>query len=419
MSVDHLRWFAEEARRAYGRTIPQQVNGKRHLVVKTPIGVVAAISPWNFPLVLAVRKIAPALAAGCTVVLKPASATPLCALAFAECAEAAGLPPSVLQVVLGRASEIAAEFLENPLCRKITFTGSTEVGQSLIKGAAAGVKPLSLELGGHAPYLVFADANFDRAVEQVMIAKFRNTGQSCIAANRIYVERPIYEAFLKRFVEQARALPVGEGLTPGVQVGPVINETGLKKALEHIEDAVRRGALRLLCGGKRLNQPGWFLEPTVLADVPETALCMTEETFAPVAAVCPFDTEQEAIDRANASPFGLAAYASTQDMGRCFRLMESLEAGTLGINDGAPTSSHAPFGGFKHSGWGRELQSRKEWTASWKPSTSPSDCSAARRNAMSAPAIASGPSWCPASPWPCRGQPKIILRPSIQIDLCG
>lgn len=354
MSVDHLLWFAEEACRSYGRIVPPQVQGKRHLVVRTPIGVVAAISPWNFPLVLAVRKIAPALAAGCPVILKPASATPLCALLFAECVEAAGLPPSVFQVVLGRAAEIAGEFLANSLCRKISFTGSTEVGQTLIRGAANDIKPLSLELGGHAPVLVFADADLDQAVETAMVAKFRNTGQSCIAANRIYVQQEIYSEFLARFTQRAATLKVGDGLEPGVQIGPVINEAGLNKALEHIADAQHRGA-RCLCGGKRLDRPGWFLEPTVLADVPESAACMTEETFAPVAAVGSFQTEQEAIDRANATPFGLSAYACTRDLGRVFRLVESLEAGTIGINDGAPTSSHCPFGGVKHSGWGREL----------------------------------------------------------------
>jgi len=356
MSIDHLLWFAEEARRVYGRVVSPQAQGKRHLVIKTPIGVVAAISPWNFPLVLAVRKIAPALAAGCPVVLKPASATPLCALLFAECVEAAGLPAGVFQVVLGRASEIADEFLENPLCRKITFTGSTEVGQLLIRGAARGIKPLSLELGGHAPVLIFADADLDRAVETALVAKFRNSGQSCIAANRIYVQQEIYPEFLERFTRQARELKVGDGLEPGVQVGPVINQEGLDKALAHIADARNLGA-RCLCGGRRLDRPGWFLEPTVLADVAEGAACMKEETFAPVAAVCSFKTEEEAVERANASPFGLSAYACTRDLGRAFRLMEALEAGTIGINDGAPTTSQCPFGGVKHSGWGRELGS--------------------------------------------------------------
>jgi succinate-semialdehyde dehydrogenase/glutarate-semialdehyde dehydrogenase len=356
LSVDHLRWFAEEARRAYGRIVPHQTDGKRHLIMKTPMGVVGAISPWNFPLVLALRKVAPALAAGCTVILKPASATPLCAVALAECVAAAQLPKGVFQLVAGSAGEIAAEFLENPLCRKITFTGSTQVGRQLIQGAAPGIKPLSLELGGHAPLLVFEDADLDAAVEGAMITKFRNTGQSCIASNRIYVQRPIYAKFLEQFAEKTRALKTGDGLEAGVQVGPLINEAGLMQALAHIEDAVKRGA-RLLCGGKRINRPGWFLEPTILADVPGDAVCMNEETFAPVAPVCAFDTEAEGIERANGSCYGLSAYAFTRDLQRAFRLMESLEAGTIGLNDSVPSTSNCPFGGFKQSGWGRELGS--------------------------------------------------------------
>jgi succinate-semialdehyde dehydrogenase/glutarate-semialdehyde dehydrogenase len=356
MTTDHLRWFAEEARRAYGRIVPNQVEGKRHLVVKTPMGVVAAISPWNFPLVLAVRKIAPALAAGNTVILKPASATPVCALLFAECVAEAKLPNGVFQVVAGPAGEIAREFLDNPRCRKITFTGSTEVGKALIQGAANQVKPLSLELGGHAPVLVFEDADLDVAVEGVMITKFRNTGQSCIASNRIYVQRSIYAKFLEKFVQQTRALKTGDGFEDGVLVGPLINEEGLTKALTHIQDATRRGA-RLLCGGHRISRKGYFLEPTVLAEVPPEAVCMSEETFAPVAPVVPFEDEAEAVARANASPYGLSAYAFTRDLKRAFRLMELLEAGTLGINDGVPTTSQCPFGGVKQSGWGRELGS--------------------------------------------------------------
>ncbi len=354
MSADHLRWFAEEARRVYGRTIPNQVDSKRHVVIKTPMGVVGAISPWNFPLLLAARKVAPALAAGCTVILKPASATPLSAVALAECAEVAKAPAGVFQLVLGRSAEIAQEFLDNPLCRKITFTGSTEVGRTLIRGAAADIKPLSLELGGHAPVLVFDDADLRAAVEGAMMAKFRNTGQSCIAANRIYVQRPIYEKFLQLFTERTRAMKVGDGMKDGVEIGPLINQEGVAKAAEHIEDAVRRGA-RLLCGGKRIEGQGWFLEPTVLADVPPDAMCMSEETFAPVAAVCPFDTESEAVKQANSSPYGLSAYAFTRDLSRAWRLMESLEAGTIAINDGVPSTSQCPFGGVKQSGWGREL----------------------------------------------------------------
>ena len=354
MTVDHLRWFAEEARRAYGRVVPNQVDGKRHLVIKTPMGVVAAIGPWNFPLVLVVRKIAPALAAGNTVILKPASATPVCSMLFAECVAEAKLPNGVFQVVAGPARDMAQEFLDNPLCRKISFTGSTEVGKSLIQGAANLVKPLSLELGGHAPVLVFEDADLNVAVEGAMITKFRNTGQSCIASNRIFVQRSVYPQFLEKFVQQARALKTGDGFEDGVLVGPLINEDGLNKALEHIRDAVKRGA-RLMCGGKRIDRKGFFLEPTVLADVPAEAACMSEETFAPVAPVVPFDDEAEAIARANASPYGLSAYAFTRDLKRTFRLMEALEAGTIGINDGVPTTSQCPFGGFKQSGWGREL----------------------------------------------------------------
>jgi succinate-semialdehyde dehydrogenase/glutarate-semialdehyde dehydrogenase len=354
MSVDHLRWFAEEGKRTYGRTIPHQVDGKRHLVVKTPIGVVAAISPWNFPLVLAVRKLAPALAAGCPVVLKPASSTPLSVVALAECIESAGLPRGVFQFVVGRASEIAAEFLENPRCRKISFTGSTEVGRELIRGAANSVKPLSLELGGLNPVLVFADADLNRAVEGAAIAKFRNTGQSCIAANRIYVQRGIYAEFLEAFVAKVRGMKTGDGLEAGVEIGPLVNEEGLNSALKLIEDAKRRGA-RVLAGGKRAHRKGWFLEPTVLADVPPDAACMREEIFAPVAAISPFDTEEEGIELANGSQFGLSAYAFTRDLSRGFRLMEKLESGMLGLNDGVPTTSQAPFGGVKQSGWGREL----------------------------------------------------------------
>ncbi|MEI6669618.1 MAG: NAD-dependent succinate-semialdehyde dehydrogenase [Acidobacteriota bacterium] len=355
MSVDHLRWFAEEARRAYGRIVPNQVDGKRHLVVKTPMGVVGAISPWNFPLVLAVRKVAPAMAAGCTVVLKPASQTPVCAVLLAECVHAAGVPPGVFQVVVGPSAAFGDELLANPRCRKITFTGSTEVGRILIRGAAATVKPLSLELGGHAPVLVFADADLDAAVEGALAAKFRNTGQSCIAANRVLVERTIYERFLAAFVARTKALKVGDGLEPGVDIGPLFDEAGVAKALEHVEDAVKAGA-RLMCGGKRVaGRRGYFVEPTVLADVPPHSACMQEETFAPVAPVCAFDREEDAIEQANASIYGLSAYAFTSNLDRAFRLMEALEAGTIGLNDGVPSTSQCPFGGVKQSGWGREL----------------------------------------------------------------
>ncbi len=252
MTEDHLRWFAEEGRRAYGRLIPHQVQGKRNMVVKTPIGVVGAIAPWNFPLVLGIRKAAPALAAGCPVVLKPSSQTPLCSIAFAECVEAAGIPGGVFQVVIGSARMIAEEFLTNPICRKITFTGSTEVGRELIKGAAQAIKPLSLELGGLAPLLVFDDCNLDQAVQETLIAKFRNTGQSCIAANRIYVQRSIHDEFVKRFVAGVQKLKTGPGLEPGVDIGPLINQQALDAALAQIEEAAGRGG-KVLCGGKRMG----------------------------------------------------------------------------------------------------------------------------------------------------------------------
>ena len=356
MSIDHLRWFAEECRRGYGRVIPQQVRGKRNLVIKVPVGVVGAISPWNFPLVLSVRKVAPALAAGCPTVLKPASQTPLCNLAFAECCEAAKLPKGVFAVVVGSASMIGEEFLSNPICRKITFTGSTEVGKKLIVGAARNVTKLSLELGGHAPAIVFDDAEFDRAVDGIMLAKFRNTGQSCIAANRIYVQARIYDRFVGALVEKTKALRVGNGLEGEQDIGPMVNEKGLTFALEQIEDAKRRGA-RVLIGGRRINRPGFFLEPTVIVDVPDDAACMHEETFAPVAPVARFEREEEAIAKANASPYGLSAYAFTTNLDRMFRVAEKVEAGMIGINDGVPTTSNAPFGGVKQSGWGRELGS--------------------------------------------------------------
>jgi len=356
MTVDHLLWFAEEARRAYGRLVPNQADGKRHLVMRQPVGVVGAIAPWNFPLVLAIRKVAPALAAGCPVLLKPASATPLCAIEFARCVEAAGLPKGVFQVVLGQATAIADEMLENPICRKISFTGSTSVGQYLIRGAANKCTLLSLELGGNAPLLIFDDADFDQAIEGTLITKFRNTGQSCIAANRVYVHRPIYDRFVAALVARVQALKVGSGLEGGMDVGPMIDAKALASALDFVADAVKGGA-RVLAGGKRHGDKGNFLQPTLLVDVPGNAKCLREEIFAPIAVVLPFDTEEEALARANDTEFGLAAYAFTSDLNRAFRVAEKLEAGTVGINDAVPSTSNCPFGGFKQSGWGRELGS--------------------------------------------------------------
>lgn len=354
MSIDHFRWFSEEGRRAYGRIIPNQVDGRRHFLLRHPIGVVGAIAPWNFPLLLAVRKVAPAMAAGCPVILKPASATPWSALALAECIDEAGVPDGVFQVVAGRASEISSEMLSNPDCRKISFTGSTEVGKVLMKGAPETVTRLCLELGGHGPFIVYDDADLEAAIAGLMIAKYRNTGQSCIAANRVYVQAPVYERFIERFVEETQSLTVGNGLDEGVDIGALIDDASLEHALEHIEDAKWRGA-RVLCGGKRWGDVGAFLEPTVLADVPEDAECMNVETFAPIAPISSFEDEDEALRRANDTPYGLAAYAYTNDLNRALRTAEALEAGSICINAGVPTTSQCPFGGFKESGEGREL----------------------------------------------------------------
>lgn len=354
MSVDHIRWFAEEARRSYGRVVSHQAEGKRHLILKSPVGVVGAIAPWNFPLVLSLRKVAAALAAGCPVILKPASATPICAVKLAECIEAAGFPRGVFQLVVGKAFEIGSEMLENPLCRKISFTGSTEIGKRLIEGAAQTCTRLSLELGGNAPLLIFADADLDKAVEGAIITKFRNTGQSCVASNRIYVERSVFDAFVAKFVAATKALKIGYGLEEGMDIGPLIDEAGCESALRFVEDAKAKGA-RVLCGGTRGDGDGVFVTPAVLVDLSEDALCMSEEIFAPVAPVIPFDTEEEVVRLANDTEYGLAAYAFTSDLNRALRLAEQLEAGTVGINESVPATSNCPFGGFKQSGWGREL----------------------------------------------------------------
>lgn len=354
MAVANLHWFAEEARRAYGRVVPPMVDGKRHLVIKSPVGVVGCISPWNFPLMLAVRKVAPALAAGCPVVLKPSELTPMTAVALAECVDAANPPQGVFQLVMGQAGEIAAEFAANPRCRKISFTGSTITGRKLIAEAALTAKPLIMELGGHAPVLVFDDADLYPTVDSVMMAKFRNSGQSCIAANRIYVQRGIYDDFVKALLSRVIELKTGDGLEQANDIGPLIDHTAVERAAEHVRDAVQGGA-RVLCGGSAIRGPGHFFEPTVLAEVPRGSLCMFEETFAPIAPICVFDREEEAIELANNSTQGLAAYVFTRNLTRAFRLMDALEAGIISMNDGMPTTSQAPFGGMKQSGWGREL----------------------------------------------------------------
>ena len=356
MSIDHLLWFAEEGRRAYGRVVPPQAEGKRHLVIRQPVGVVGAIAPWNFPLVLAIRKIAPALAAGCTVILKPASSTPLSACELARCIDAVGLPKGVFQLVTGSAAEIGMELLENPVCRKISFTGSTEVGRSLIRGAADTCTELSLELGGNAPVIIFEDADLDQAVEGILVTKFRNNGQSCIAANRIYIQDGIYDRLVSILSDRIKDLRVGNGLTDGVDIGPLIDERALSTALGFINEAVDAGA-RIMAGGNRFGEEGNFLAPTLLTDVPEQVSCHQQEIFAPIAALYRFGDEMQVLKTANDTEFGLAAYAFTSDLKRAFRVAESLEAGTVGINDPVPPTSNCPFGGFKQSGWGRELGS--------------------------------------------------------------
>lgn len=350
-AADFVRWSAEEARRVYGETVPAAVAGKRHLVLKQPMGVVAAITPWNFPSAMITRKVAPALAAGCTVVIKPAEQTPLSALALAELFEEARLPAGVLNVITGNPVPIAGEMLAHPKVRKIAFTGSTEVGRLLMRGAADGLKRVALELGGHAPFIVFADADLDRAADGCVASKFRNAGQTCICANRVYVQQEVHDAFSKKLAEKAAALVVGDGMDERTQVGPMIDEQGLKKVIDHVEDARRRGA-KVLCGG-RVKDGRWY-EPTVLANVPPESKILREETFGPVAPVVAFKTEEEVLKLANDTPYGLAAYFYTKDASRLFRVAEGLEYGIVGANDPAPGVPQAPFGGMKESGMGRE-----------------------------------------------------------------
>ncbi|MBO8141286.1 MAG: NAD-dependent succinate-semialdehyde dehydrogenase [Firmicutes bacterium] len=335
-------WFAGEAERVYGDIIPNSVPGKRHMVIKQPVGVVAAITPWNFPAAMVTRKLGPALAAGCTVVL------------LAE----AGLPAGVVNLVTAKDPRpVGQEFLTNPLVRKITFTGSTEVGKYLMREAAAQVKRVSLELGGHAPVIVFDDADVDKAVQGTIASKFRNMGQTCVCANRIFVQQGILDEFTRRFTEAVAALKVGNGLNEDVQVGPLIDRAGLEKVQRHVEDAVSRGA-RVLTGGRVLEgdefSGGCYYAPTVLLNVREGMRIMEEETFGPVAPIIPFDTESEAYRRANDSRYGLAAYVFTENVSRAVRAAERLEYGIVGVNEGLPSTAQVPFGGFKESGIGRE-----------------------------------------------------------------
>lgn len=347
-----VSWFAQEAERAYGETIPSSNPKNRMLTLRQPIGVVAAITPWNFPLAMITRKVAPALAAGCTVVLRPASETPLTALALAKLGERAGFPAGIFNVITGKnSSGMGRELSTNELVRKLSFTGSTQVGRTLMAQAAETIKKISLELGGNAPFIVFEDADINKAVEGAIIAKYRNSGQSCVAANRFLVQDKIYEEFSTKLAEAVSKLKTGNGLDKGINIGPLINESGLKKVEEHVRDAVNKGA-KILTGGKVMRD--LFFEPTVLIDVSPDAIIAKEETFGPVSSLFRFNTEEEGIEMANATEFGLAAYFYSQDIDRCWRASEAIETGMVGINTGLVSNASAPFGGVKQSGLGRE-----------------------------------------------------------------
>ncbi|MFE8702766.1 NAD-dependent succinate-semialdehyde dehydrogenase [Cytobacillus sp. FJAT-54145] len=346
-----LSWYAEEAKRIYGETIPATQRNKRLFVHKQPVGVVAAITPWNFPAAMITRKVAPALAAGCTVVVKPAEQTPLTALKLAELAHEAGIPKGVINVVTGNPQEIGKVWLEDDRVRKLTFTGSTEVGKLLMRGSADTVKKVSLELGGHAPVIVMDDADLDKAVDGVIHSKYRNAGQTCICSNRIYVQESVYEPFISKLVEKVERLKVGNGLDDQVDIGPLIDDPAIQKVKNHIEDAISKGA-KVETGGEILNQ--LFFQPTVISNVDDDMVCMSEETFGPLAPVTSFKTEEEAIERANDSLYGLAAYVFTENISKGIRISEALEYGIIGLNDGLPSTPQAPFGGFKQSGIGRE-----------------------------------------------------------------
>ncbi|ACR67888.1 NADP-dependent succinate-semialdehyde dehydrogenase I [Edwardsiella ictaluri] len=354
-AASFIEWFAEEAKRVYGDTIPTPQGDKRLLVIKQPIGVTAAITPWNFPAAMITRKAGPALAAGCTMVLKPASQTPYSALALAlaELALRAGVPQGVFSVVTGSAGAVGDELTANPQVRKLSFTGSTEIGRQLMAQCAHDIKKVSLELGGNAPFIVFDDADLDQAVAGAMASKFRNAGQTCVCANRLYVQEGIYERFAEKLCSAVQALKMGNGLDEGVTVGPLIDGRARAKVEEHIADAVARGA-RIACGGQADARGGNFFCPTVLLDVPADAQVAREETFGPLAPLFRFRDEDEVIARANATEFGLASYFYTRDVGRVFRVAEALEYGIVGINSGLISNEMAPFGGVKSSGLGRE-----------------------------------------------------------------
>ncbi len=348
-----IEWFSEEAKRVYGDTIPDPMTDRRIVVLKQPVGVVASITPWNFPNAMITRKCAPALAVGCPVVIKPASQTPFSALALAALAEEAGFPKGTLNVITGKASEIGDELATNPIVRKLSFTGSTEIGKILLQKCSGTVKKVSMELGGHAPFIVFNDANINDAVAGAMLSKFRNTGQTCVCANRIYVQEKVYEEFCKKFIEEVSKMKVGDGLNEENSSGPMIDEHSLTKVEEHVEDAIQYGA-KVAIGGSRHALGMNFYQPTILTGVSSEAKITTEETFGPVAPIYKFKDENEVIELANNSPFGLASYFYSRDIGRIWRVAEALEYGMVGVNTGLTSKAEAPFGGIKESGLGRE-----------------------------------------------------------------
>ena len=355
-AAEYFRWYSEEAKRVYGETIPAPTPAKRLMVIRQPIGVVVAITPWNFPALMIARKIAPALAAGCPIVLKPAELTPLTALAIFQIFEEVGFPAGVANLVTGVGSVLGPEFLENKKVKKITFTGSTAVGKYLLKGSADQMKKVSLELGGHAPFIVFDDADIDAAVEACIISKFRNAGQTCICSNRIFIQDPILGLFSEKLAEQVKKLKMGNGSAEGVDVGPLIDERALNKVHEHVQDAVAKGA-KLVTGGSKWKADsldGSFYLPTILRDVDDSMLICHEETFGPVAPLISFSTEEEVLEKANNSNYGLASYVFTNDLGRAFRVSEGLESGMVGVNDPLPTVAQSLFIGWKESGVGYE-----------------------------------------------------------------
>ena len=352
-AASFLKWFAEEARRAYGDTIPAPKPGQRIVVIKQPIGVTAAITPWNFPSSMITRKAGAALAAGCTMVVKPASATPYSALALAELAERAGIPAGVFNVITGSAGAISTALTDSPILRKLSFTGSTEVGSKLMAQCAKHIQKVSLELGGNAPFIVFDDANLDKAVEGAMASKFRNTGQTCVCVNRFLVQDSIHDAFVEKLKTAIEAMKVGDGLEDGVSQAALINRDAADKVMEHLEDALGKGA-KVVTGGQRHQRGGNFVQPTLITGVTTDAQLCQEETFGPLAAVIPFRTEEEAIRIANDTPYGLAAYFYSDNIHRCWRVAEALESGMVGVNEGLISNAAAPFGGVKESGLGRE-----------------------------------------------------------------